>query len=170
MGNTCRKKWTRLGGKRSRGCLPAPGLSCSSQSGDSGWHGTSQVALVVKNPPVNAGDISDGGSIPGLGRSPGGEQGNPLQYSCLGNPMDRGVWQGVAKSRGLQRARHDWSDLACTHTCPLALQPHFMQLQLPLTPPNQKHLGLWASKYPKNHHMDGSKESSLYGPPQVPES
>ena len=44
---------------------------------------------VVKNPPANAADI---GSILGLGRSPGGGNGNPLQYSCLGNPMDRGAW------------------------------------------------------------------------------
>ena len=48
--------------------------------------GTSQVALVVKNLPTNAGDVRDVGSIPGWGRSPGGE---PLQYSCLENPMDR---------------------------------------------------------------------------------
>ena len=52
---------------------------------------TSQVALVVKNPPANAGDIRDVRLIPGLGRSPGGGHGNSLQYSCLGNPMDRGA-------------------------------------------------------------------------------
>ena len=51
--------------------------------------GASQVALVIKNPPANAGDIRDSGLIPGLGRSPGGGQGIPLQYSCLENPMDR---------------------------------------------------------------------------------
>ena len=45
---------------------------------------------VVKNPPANAGDV---GLIPGSGRSPGEGNGNPLQYSCLGNPMDRGGWQ-----------------------------------------------------------------------------
>ena len=44
---------------------------------------------VVKNPPANAGDTRDAGLIPGSGRSPGGGNGNPLQYSCLGNPMDR---------------------------------------------------------------------------------
>ena len=53
----------------------------------------------VKNPPASAGDA---GSIPGPGRSPGKGNGNPLQYSCLGNPMDRGAWQaivhGIAKS------------------------------------------------------------------------
>ena len=60
-----------------------------------------QVVLVVKNPPANSGDIRDEGSIPGSGRSPGGGHGNPLQYSCLKNPMDRGAWwvHGVAKSQ-----------------------------------------------------------------------
>ena len=62
----------------------------------------SQVALVVKNPPANAGDIRDAGLVPGLGRYPGGEHGNPLQYSCLENPMDRGarlaIVHRVAKS------------------------------------------------------------------------
>ena len=61
------------------------------------------MALVVKNPPANAGDIRHVGLIPGLGRSPGGGHGNPLQYSSLENAMDRGAWQatvhGVAKSR-----------------------------------------------------------------------
>ena len=61
----------------------------------------SHVALVVKNPATNAGDIRDMDSTPGLGRSPGGGSGNPLQYSCLENPMDKGAWQatvhGVAK-------------------------------------------------------------------------
>ena len=52
----------------------------------------SQVALVVKNPPVNAEDKRDVNSIPGLGRSPGKGHGNPLQFSCLENPMDRGAW------------------------------------------------------------------------------
>ena len=50
--------------------------------------GASQVALVVKNLPANVGDVSDASSVPGLGRSPGGGLGNPLQYSCLENPMD----------------------------------------------------------------------------------
>ena len=51
------------------------------------------MTLVVKNPPANAGDIRDLGSVPGLGRSRGEGDGNPLQYSCLENPMDRGAWQ-----------------------------------------------------------------------------
>ena len=47
---------------------------------------------VVKSPPANEGATGDAGSIPGPGRSPGGGNGNPLQYSCLENPMDRGAW------------------------------------------------------------------------------
>ena len=58
---------------------------------------------MVKDLPANAGDIRDAGSIPGLGRSLGGGHGNPLQYSCLENPMDRGAqWaavHGVAKNQ-----------------------------------------------------------------------
>ena len=50
---------------------------------------------MVKNPPANAGDIRDTGSIPGLGRSLGVGNGTPLQYSCLENFMDRGAWQGT---------------------------------------------------------------------------
>ena len=57
--------------------------------------GASQVVLVVKNTPANARDTRDAASIPGLGRSPGEGNGNPLQYSCLGNPMDRGAWQAT---------------------------------------------------------------------------
>ena len=57
--------------------------------------GASQLALVVKNPPACAGDVRDAGLIPGLGRSPGGRDGNILQYSFLENPMDRGAWQGI---------------------------------------------------------------------------
>ena len=53
--------------------------------------GASQVVLVVKNPPAMAGDRRGVGSIPGLRRSPGGGYGNPLQYFCLENPMDRGA-------------------------------------------------------------------------------
>ena len=52
----------------------------------------SQVVLVVKNPPANAGDFRDAGLIPGWERSPGGGHGNPLQYSCLENPVDRRAW------------------------------------------------------------------------------
>ena len=61
------------------------------------------MALVVKNPSANTGDVRDEGSSPWSERSPGGGHGNPLQYSCLENPMDRGAWQitvhRVAKSQ-----------------------------------------------------------------------
>ena len=57
---------------------------------------------MVKNLPADAGDIRDPGSVPEPGKSPGGGHGNPLQYSCLENPMDRGAWwavvHGVTKS------------------------------------------------------------------------
>ena len=66
-------------------------------------HRDSQVAVAVKNPSANAGDVRGVDSIPGLRRSPGGEHGNPLKCSCLGNPMDRGASPapapGVAQSR-----------------------------------------------------------------------
>ena len=56
------------------------------------YSGASQEALEVNNPPTNAGPIRDLGSIHGLGRSLAGRHGNPLQYSCPGNSMDRGAW------------------------------------------------------------------------------
>ena len=62
-----------------------------------GW-AASQVALVGKNPPANAGSVRDADSIPGSGRSPGGGHGNPLQYSWLKNPMDRGAWLAAVQS------------------------------------------------------------------------
>ena len=64
--------------------------------------GASQVMPVVKNLPANAGVLTGAGSIHGSGRLPGGGRGNPFQYFCLENPMDRGAWQytvhGVVKS------------------------------------------------------------------------
>ena len=60
----------------------------------------SQVVLIVKNLPANTGDIRDTGSIPGLGRTPVEEYGNPFQYSCLKNPMDRRAWRAtITKSQ-----------------------------------------------------------------------
>ena len=62
-----------------------------------------EMALVVKNLPANAGDARDAGSIPGTGRSPGVGNGNPLQYSCLENPMNKGAWlstvHGIMKNQ-----------------------------------------------------------------------
>ena len=79
---------------------------------------------MVKNPPANARDLRHAGSIPGSGRSSGGEYGNPLQYSCLENPMDRGAWwatvHGVAES--------DTTKATSMHTCTYRV----LSLELPL--------------------------------------
>ena len=64
-----------------------------------------QVALVVKNPHANAGDLKNVGLIPGSGRSPGEGNGNPLQYCCLENPRARGAWQATV--HGVARVEHD---------------------------------------------------------------
>ena len=86
--------------------------------------GDSQVALVIKNLPANTGHVRDAGLIPGSGRFPGGGNDNPLQYSCLENPMDRGAWwatvHGVSRSRTrlkrlstqLLRNGHKWGGSA----------------------------------------------------------
>ena len=66
--------------------------------------GAFQAVLLVKNPPANGGNITDYDFIPGSGRSPGGGHSNPLQYSCLENPMDRGC-----------RVGHNSTDLALMH-------------------------------------------------------
>ena len=80
---------------------------------------------MVKNMPANAGDTTDVGSIPGLGRSPGGGHGNPLQYSCLENPMDRGAWwatvHGVAES---------WTQLKWLSTCVTLFRSYGFQLHV----------------------------------------
>ena len=80
-------------------------LSLLSAKGTSiGTARASQVALVTENPPANAGDTRDTGSNPGLGRYPGEGHGNPLQYSCLENPMDKGVCS--LQSMGSQQVEH----------------------------------------------------------------
>ena len=61
---------------------------------------------VLKNPPANAGHV---GLIPGLERSPGVGNGNPLQYYCLGNSMDRGAWQATYSPWGYERVGHDFA-------------------------------------------------------------
>ena len=61
---------------------------------------------MVKNPPASAGDVRDTSSIPGSGRSLAGGHGNPLQYSCLENPMDRGAWRAT-----VHRVTKSWARL-----------------------------------------------------------
>ena len=68
------------------------------------------MALMVKNPPAKAGDMRDTGSISGSGRSPGGGHGNPLQYSFLENPKDRGAWWATVL--GVAESQTQLSDLA----------------------------------------------------------
>ena len=80
--------------------------------------GASQVVLVIKKPPTNAGHVRDVGSIPGLGRSPGGRHGNLLQYSCLENPMDFRV-RPVAKSQTRPSDFH----FHCIGNCWFGLDP-----------------------------------------------
>ena len=58
-------------------------------------HSSAFYSILVKNPPANARDTSNVGLVPGSGRFPGERNGNPFQYSCLGNPMDRGVWLSI---------------------------------------------------------------------------
>ena len=62
------------------------------------YNWAAQGAPVIQNLPANAGDATDVGLVPGLGRSPGGRHGNPLHYSCLENPMDRGAWWATVHS------------------------------------------------------------------------
>ena len=68
----------------------------------------------VKNLPANAEDTGDEGSVPGLGRSPGEGNGNPLQYSCLGNPMDRRAWRAAVHR--VAKSQTQLSDQATTKT------------------------------------------------------
>ena len=74
----------------------------------------SQLVLVLKNPPASAGDIKDMGVILGLGRSLGGGHGNPLQYSCLENPMDRGAWWATIHRVTKSQTQLKWLS---THAC-----------------------------------------------------
>ena len=73
---------------------------------------------MVKDPPAIAGDSGDTGLVPGLGRYPGGGNDNPLQYSCLKNPMNRGTWWATV--HGVIKSQTRLSDLG-THTCKLLL-------------------------------------------------
>ena len=80
----------------------------------------SQAALVVKKLPANAGGVRDADSIPGSERSPGGGHGNPLQYSCLENPLDRGAWQAT-----VHRVAKSWTRLK-----QLSMKASFYQITL----------------------------------------
>ena len=85
-------------------------------------HGASQVVLMVKKPLDSAGDLRDAGSVLGSGRSPGGGHDNPLQYSCLENPMDRGAWGATVREVTKSRIR-----MKClsAHTHYMAFKEHW---------------------------------------------
>ena len=99
----------------------------------------SQVVAVVKNPPANAGDRSNECSIPGSGRSPGGGHGNPVQYSCLENPMDKGAWRAR-----VHRVTKSWTRLKRQHTHTHIHGEAEMRGSLLLTP-NGTELPRWLS-------------------------
>ena len=74
------------------GCIHTAPYKIDNQQAATAEHGASLVAQMVKNPPANVGDV---GLMAGSGRSPGEGNGNSLQHSCLGNPMDRGAWRAT---------------------------------------------------------------------------
>ena len=107
--------------------------------------GASQVVIVARNPPANSRDIRDTGSIPGS-RSPGVESGNPLQYSCLGNSMDREAWWATV--HGAQ-SRYLFGNSINTSVSPLnlglsLLLPSLKQCYL-LFFPSSRHQTLWGT-------------------------
>ena len=110
----------------------------------------SQVVLVVKNPPANAGDLRDEGLIPGWGRSPGGGNGNPLQYLCLENPTVRGAWHATV--HGVTKSWTRLKQLSISPPCkdssqsskwknPRKWREHKKQRQLRVTQKQQRKLG-----------------------------
>ena len=106
--------WAQLPSSDLSGPPPSPHPSLSPLAGwkASYWpHLSFPGHSLVKNLPANAGDAGDVGSIPGLGRSPGGGSGNPLQYPCMKKPMDRGAWQAT-----VHRVAKSWTQLS-THAC-----------------------------------------------------
>ena len=106
----------------------------------------SQVAQVVENQPANAGDVRDTGSIPGWGRSPGEGHDNPLQYSYLENPMDRGAWR-VTVHR-LHRVGQNWNDLARMHHLP-------RHVRLFATPYAVAHQAPWSMGFSRQEYRNG---------------
>ena len=88
----------------------------------------SWVALVVKNLPASAGDVREAGSIAWCGRSPGGGNGNPLQYSFPENPTDRGVWWAMVQR--VTKSQTHWSNLAWTHACMISISNDSRQFKI----------------------------------------
>ena len=106
----------------------------------------SQVVLVVRNPPTNEGDVRDMGLIPGLRRSPGGGHANLLQYSCLENLMDRGVWQVLAHRIAKSRTRLKWLSTHAQHNLYLVIIFYCQSLSTPRPHPSPVECRLHKSK------------------------
>ena len=104
--------WTSDGDSKEK-IISYPAIWC-----DMWWQRASQAEIVVKTSSATAGDVRDAGLIPGSGRSPGGGNGNPLQYSCLENPMDRGAWRAtVHKVRMSWTQAHNVETKCCEDFC-----------------------------------------------------
>ena len=117
------------------------------------------MALVVKNPPSNAGDIRDWSSTPGLGRSPRGGHGNLLQYSCLENPMDRGGWRAIVNR--VTKNQHYWvTSVQFSHSVMSnSLWPHGLQnTRLPYTSPTP---GAYSNSCPSSRWCHSTISSSV---------
>ena len=128
----------------------------------------SLVALVVKSPPAKARHMKDAGLTPGLGRLPGGGNGNPLQYSCIRNPMDRGPWwatvQRVASLTWLSISAwyvHIYINSCCWKSCPwtTGLQAPHPSLSFRID---------WFNPAPQFKSISSSVLSLLYGPTLTP--
>ena len=113
-GNGNPLQYSCLGNPTDReGCSPWVAKSQTRLSTHAHTWMASQAALVVKNLPASEGDGRDMSLIPGWGRSPGSRHNNPLQYSCLENPMDSRAWSATVY--GVSKSRRHWSDLAHRH-------------------------------------------------------
>ena len=121
----------------------------------------SQVALLVKNLPANAGDA---GLIPGSGRSPGGGTSNPLQYSCPENSTDRGAWWAAV--HGVTRSRTRLSDWACTHTTLRLKEGRWGQN----TKAEGKHCHSRTQAVPRVRLLASRRRQLQYQPPAAPAS
>ena len=109
---------------------------------------------MVKNPPANAGDTGDVGSIPGSGRSPGVGNGNPLQYSCLGNSVDREAWQTIVP--GVTRVRYDSETKPSLHLDYAGTSLVVQWLRLPVQ-------GVWVRSLvgELKSHMSGGQKTNM---------
>ena len=126
---------------------------------------------VVQNPPANAGDAEDAGSIPGLGRYPRGGNGNPVQYCCLGNPMDRGAWRATVRRVAKSRAwLSDWAHTQAesrVKLCKIIKVSVKAICGSPLPPPSQAPPKLASYRWPKWSTFFKKHQHCGRTPPQI---